>query len=178
MDIHQAQKNTPGLVECLTGFAALAVVWDIPATGVRLLAAAAAIAGEDIASAWAATRMEYEHYLARVHLALTEREFQMEKAIGRGFSIEQASEYARNLPLNPAAKTRSDPAVDSLTLREREVAAMIAQGKSNGEIAGELVISKRTVEKHIANILSKLGFTTRAQIMRWTIETGLENSSE
>src|SRR5688572_31110853 len=43
----------------------------------------------------------------------------------------------------------------SLTEREREVAALVAQAKSNGEIASELVLSKRTVEKHIANILSK-----------------------
>jgi non-specific serine/threonine protein kinase len=63
--------------------------------------------------------------------------------------------------------------LDDLTMREREIAALVAQGKSNGEIAGELVVSKRTVEKHIANILSKLAFTTRAQIVRWAIETGL-----
>ena len=61
-------------------------------------------------------------------------------------------------------------------MREREVAALIAQGKSNGEIADELVVSKRTVETHIAHILSKLGFTNRAQIVRWAIETGLVKS--
>ena len=45
--------------------------------------------------------------------------------------------------------------MDDLTAREREVAALIARGKSNGEIASELILSKRTVQKHIANILSK-----------------------
>jgi non-specific serine/threonine protein kinase len=65
-----------------------------------------------------------------------------------------------------------------LTVREREVAALIAQGKSNGEIADELVLSKRTVETHIANILSKLGFTNRAQIVRWALEIGLMNLNE
>ena len=64
------------------------------------------------------------------------------------------------------AQTRS-------TQREREVAALIAQGRSNGEIADDLVVSKRTIKSHIANILSKLGFTNRAQIVRWAIETGL-----
>jgi non-specific serine/threonine protein kinase len=68
--------------------------------------------------------------------------------------------------------------VDQLTGREREVAALIAQGKTNREIAQELVLSKRTVEKHAANILSKLGLTSRAQIVRWAIEIGLVRASE
>jgi DNA-binding NarL/FixJ family response regulator len=65
-----------------------------------------------------------------------------------------------------------------LTRREREVASLIAQGRSNGEIAAELVVSKRTVEKHIANILTKLGFTMRAQIVRWAMERGLGHSGK
>ena len=60
-----------------------------------------------------------------------------------------------------------------LTQREREVAALIGRGRSNGEIAAELVLSKRTVEKHVANILSKLAFTSRAHIVRWAMEQGL-----
>jgi non-specific serine/threonine protein kinase len=65
-----------------------------------------------------------------------------------------------------------------LTLRECEVAALIASGKSNAEIANQMVISKRTVEKHIAHILEKLGFTNRAQIVRWTLETQHPGSTE
>ena len=45
----------------------------------------------------------------------------------------------------------------SLTVRERDVLALMAEGRSNGAIAGTLVISERAVEKHIANIFSKLG---------------------
>jgi non-specific serine/threonine protein kinase len=67
---------------------------------------------------------------------------------------------------------------DVLTSREREVARLIAQGKTNGEIADELVVSKRTVESHIASILSRLGFTNRAQIVRWAFESGLLKSTE
>ena len=70
------------------------------------------------------------------------------------------------------------PFASSLTVREGEVAALIAQGKSNGEIAAELVVSKRTVEKHIAHIIMKLGVTNRAQIVRWGIETGLVKSTQ
>ncbi len=60
-----------------------------------------------------------------------------------------------------------------LSAREREVAALMAQGRSNREIAAHLVVSERTAEVHVSNILGKLGFTTRAQIAAWAIEKGL-----
>jgi DNA-binding NarL/FixJ family response regulator len=169
MATQQAQQNAPGMTECLIGFAALASVRGIPAAGARLLGTVVAIGGEDIASAWAATRMEYKHYLALIRGSLTETEFQAEQTAGSKFSLEQAVEYAQNLSLRTAEVSEKP---DDLTAREYEVAALIAQGRSNAEIAAELVVSKRTVEKHIANILSKLGFTARAQIVRWAIENG------
>ncbi len=60
-----------------------------------------------------------------------------------------------------------------LTERERAVAALIAQGKSNQEIATALVVSKRTVETHVGNIMAKLGATTRAHVVAWAIMQGL-----
>ena len=57
--------------------------------------------------------------------------------------------------------------------REREVAALMAQGQTNGEIAQALVVTKRTVETHIRNILDKLGFSSRTQVIVWAIERGL-----
>jgi DNA-binding CsgD family transcriptional regulator len=60
-----------------------------------------------------------------------------------------------------------------LTAREREVAALVAQGKSNRAIADELVISERTTESHVTNILGKLGFSSRAQIAAWAVDIGL-----
>ena len=64
-------------------------------------------------------------------------------------------------------------AFGGLTEREREVAALIAQGKASREIAEILVVNSRTIEKHIENMLSKLGFTSRAQIAVWASEKGL-----
>jgi DNA-binding CsgD family transcriptional regulator len=64
-------------------------------------------------------------------------------------------------------------AFGGLTDRERNVAALIAQGKSNRLIAQELFVSERTVEKHVENILSKLQFISRAQIAAWSVEKGL-----
>jgi ATP/maltotriose-dependent transcriptional regulator MalT len=60
-----------------------------------------------------------------------------------------------------------------LTEREREVAALLAQGKSNREIADLLVVHFRTIETHVSNILSKLGLTSRAEIGMWAREKGL-----
>ena len=54
-----------------------------------------------------------------------------------------------------------------LTKREREVAELVALGRSNREIAGELVLSSRTVGNHVQHILTKLGFANRSQIAAW-----------
>ncbi len=82
----------------------------------------------------------------------------------------------RKEPLSPrrAAKRASG----GLTGREREVAILIAQGKANREIADMLVVNYRTVEKHIENILSKLGFASRAQIAVWATEKGLKEKEQ
>lgn len=64
-----------------------------------------------------------------------------------------------------------------LTAREREVAALIAQGKSNREIANELVVGVRTVEAHITRVLNKLGLSSRTQIAVWAVEKGLARAA-
>lgn len=49
----------------------------------------------------------------------------------------------------------------------------MAQGKTNRDMAAELVLGERTIETHVGNVLSKLGFTSRSQIAAWAVETGL-----
>jgi DNA-binding NarL/FixJ family response regulator len=56
---------------------------------------------------------------------------------------------------------------DGLTQREREVAALIAQGSTNAAIAQALTLSERTIEKHVENIMNKLGVNARTQIAVW-----------
>ncbi len=170
---HLAEQNTSGMTECLIGLASAAVVRGLPAAGARLLAAAVALRGQRAASVWPAKRMEIEPYLELARAGLTEAEFQAEQATGRAMTLEQAVDYAQNLPLKPETVLASIETPDGLTGRECEVAALIGQGKTNGEIANELVLSKRTVESHVSKILSKLGLTNRGQIMRWAIDHGL-----
>lgn len=57
----------------------------------------------------------------------------------------------------------------ALSRREREVVILVARGMSNRQVAGELSISPATVERHVANILGKLGFHSRAQIAAWAV---------
>jgi DNA-binding CsgD family transcriptional regulator/tetratricopeptide (TPR) repeat protein len=74
-------------------------------------------------------------------------------------------------PLRPGEAAKR--AFGGLTAREREVAALIARGKTSREIAELLVVSERTAEVHVSNILGKLGFTSRSQIAAWAVEKGL-----
>src|SRR5215470_5472789 len=72
-------------------------------------------------------------------------------------------EQARTVQQAPASSDQPQ-----LTAREREVAALIAEGLSNPDIAARLVISARTAETHVQHIMVKLGLTARAQIAAWS----------
>ena len=70
--------------------------------------------------------------------------------------------------LHPAGTRAARTAAPSpLTPREHEIVMLIAQGLSNREIADELVISPATAARHVANILAKLGFSSRTQVASW-----------
>ncbi|MFA6046992.1 MAG: response regulator transcription factor [Phycisphaerales bacterium] len=60
-----------------------------------------------------------------------------------------------------------------LTEREKEIARLVAAGKMSKEIAGDLGLSVRTVEKHRANIMEKVGVREVASLTRWCIQAGL-----
>jgi DNA-binding NarL/FixJ family response regulator len=66
---------------------------------------------------------------------------------------------------------------DSLTPREAEVLALVAAGRSNGEIAGQLFISTKTVSVHVSNILAKLGAASRTEAVALAGRRGLLSSS-
>jgi DNA-binding NarL/FixJ family response regulator len=61
----------------------------------------------------------------------------------------------------------------ALTPREREVVALIARGRTNKDIAKDLYISPATAARHVANILAKLGFSSRSQVAAWAASDGL-----
>jgi DNA-binding NarL/FixJ family response regulator len=71
------------------------------------------------------------------------------------------------------ARLGEAPPDDPLTARELEVVKLIAEGHTSEEIAAELVLSKKTVERHRANILDKLGMRNRVDLTRYAIRRGL-----
>jgi DNA-binding NarL/FixJ family response regulator len=77
------------------------------------------------------------------------------------------------LPDAPTSLQAAKRAFDGLTAREREVAAQVALGKTNKAIAAQLVVSERTVEKHVENAMGKLSFTSRSQLAVWAAERRL-----
>jgi DNA-binding NarL/FixJ family response regulator len=91
---------------------------------------------------------------------------------GQAFTTERAIAYAF---ADGAGASAQKPAsrIGSLTEREREVAALIAQGATNRAIAEALVISERTVERHVANMFAKPDLGSRTQIAALAVEEGL-----
>lgn len=64
-----------------------------------------------------------------------------------------------------------------LTAREREVASLIAEGLTNGQLAERLYISPKTAAVHVSNILTKLGLSGRAEVAAWAVRNGLVPSA-
>ncbi|MFA4928695.1 MAG: response regulator transcription factor [Patulibacter sp.] len=74
---------------------------------------------------------------------------------------------------SPAPSATESPLPDGLTPREAEVLRLIAQGRSNREIAATLVVSEATVKSHVNHLFSKAGVRDRAQAVRYAYEHGL-----
>jgi len=75
----------------------------------------------------------------------------------RGYGVRRGPRTVRRRPSN---------GWDALTPTEERVAALVAQGRSNPDIAAEMLLSRRTVQTHVSNILAKLGYGSRIDIAR------------
>ena len=88
-------------------------------------------------------------------------------ALGDASSAERARALAARLGMAPVLERLGTSDPGPLTRREAEVAALVADGLSNAAIAARLVLSERTVENHVSNVLRKLDLTSRAGIASW-----------
>jgi len=171
-----------GVAMVLGNLGTVAQLAGDPAHAVRLFGAAEALrevsTGSSFFSVSPAEHAVYEAAVQASREALGEATFTGTWAAGRALSFADAVAAGR---LADAPRPRrstpvprpADGAVDPLSPREREVAALIAQGHTNRDIAEAMVISEWTVDTHVRHILTKLHLRSRTQVAAWAVEHGL-----
>ena len=163
----------------LEAFAGLAGAEDRPELAVQLTAAAGAL--REAAGFPALSGARAERYLAPArrlgepaiaHLWAQGLAMGSDVAVALALGEPQEAADGRDT-VTLAAVGAYEVAValpGTLTPRECQVAALVASGRSNKAIAEELFISPATAARHVANILAKLGFSSRAQIAAWAAD--------
>lgn len=152
------------IILCLYHLGGLAAAQNQYERSVRLAGAAANVEDKLGIVPWPAISRDRDEWLGRARTALGDKRFAAIFAQGAEMPGDEAVEYA--LSSQEVAPSKLGPS-DPLTRREREVAALVGVGLTNREIAERLFISERTVDGHVASILSKLAFSNRAQVAAW-----------
>ena len=164
-----------GVARGLEAFAALAIHEHRPELAVQLIAAASAL--RETAGLPPLPGARAERYLAparRLGDAAVARLWARGLALSSEDAVALAlvsseEEQPRALSVVQTYEVAAAPP-SSLTRREQQIAALIAAGHSNKDIAAELSISPTTAARHVANILAKLGFRSRTQIAAWVAD--------
>jgi ATP/maltotriose-dependent transcriptional regulator MalT len=158
---------------CLVGLAEVALHTGDPERAVRLLGGRSVLWEGDVVPC---LRLQMDRTLAAARAALTEPSRSAAWESGRRLTAEEIAAEALAVEVPDAVVASAVGAAGArppITARELEVAALIARGLTNKQIATELVIAEGTAERHVANILSKLGFTARAQVAAWVVRRGV-----
>ena len=163
-----------GAVECLEALAGAAGMQGEGIRAAKLLGAAQAAREKLGATVRPAELGRYERFVSLSRRGLDEGAWSAAWAAGRAMSLEEAADYALSPDAGPPSagqdtpqESETRPPSSSLTRREREVALLVARGLTNRQISTELTISERTVDNHVANILKKLGLSSRSQVVAW-----------
>jgi len=159
-----------GIARGLEAFAALAVARQQPELAAQLAGSACQLRDSLGLPGGVGPRVEQVLEFSRERLGAAKAGALF--ADGREMTVEDAIRYALGSRPDTAGSPRHDAgaarrAPSPLTPREHEIVLLISQGLSNREIADELVISPATAARHVANILAKLGFTSRTQVASW-----------
>ncbi len=146
---------------------------DVPAACAHLETALAAFIHAGIPYRTAQTRLLLAQVLGRSDPELAGAEARAALSVfedlGAGHDADAAAALMRDLGVKAA---RTGPRnIGRLTRREQEVLALLGEGLSNPEIAGRLFLSRKTVEHHVARILSKLGLRGRAQAAAFAVRS-------
>jgi predicted ATPase/DNA-binding NarL/FixJ family response regulator len=172
IELSQSMGNRIGVIRGLEAFASLAAQEQRPDRAVQLAAAAAAL--REAARLPSRSAARTERLLAAAD-SLGPEAIARLWAEGSGLDASSAVELALTVSQPAAGGHEGDPSgsgaratsLGGLTPRERQIVALIVRGRSNRAIAEELVISPATAARHVANILLKLGFNSRAQVAAW-----------
>jgi non-specific serine/threonine protein kinase len=160
-------SNLAELPNCLELLAGLACVQEQPERATTLFAAAAALRENMDLPLPPILRSGYQRDLTDARVALGSRRYATAWTRGSRMSMDELIQYARQMA---AAITPKQSPSNPLSLREREIVALLANGHTNQHIAAQLIISERTVDGHVAHILDKLGLQTRAQAAVWAVQ--------
>ena len=112
-----------------------------------------------------------EKQLRQARQALGPGRAQAAEERGAAMSMDTAAEYA--LMLTDPGPPRPAPGPGRLSARERELVALVAQGRTDAQIAAELYVSIRTVRSHLDRIRDKTGCRRRADLTRLALSVGL-----
>ncbi len=172
LQLSRATGQRLAVARGLEAFAQLSACEGQHARAAKLAGAAQAF--RSAIGAWSASGARLDKLLEPIRKQLGEQAANALLADGAAMTPEEAVRYATDPgeeappPAVPvvAGAVRS-PAGSVLTPREWEITKLISRGLSNRAIADELVISPATAARHVANILTKLGFSSRAQVAAW-----------
>ncbi len=155
-------------VEALAWAAAAQEDWDRAA---RLTGAADAVWRSIPAELPVPLRRHRDAYTEQVQRAIGCERWDARREEGSGLDRGRAISLALREPAAERRAAAQQPPGDraTLTRRQQEVAGLVAQGLTDREIAARLVVSTRTAEYHVEQILSRLGFRSRAEIAAWTV---------
>ncbi|GAF48217.1 protein kinase domain-containing protein [Rhodococcus wratislaviensis] len=160
-------EDPVGCANCFEAFAWIAGTSDPKRAGTLMGAAEARGLVAGIPSVSVPNLLVYhEECEQAARRLLTNRVFEECWQHGKALDLDSAVSYA----LGEHTPKTNSPASALLTKRERQVAELIAEGLTNRAIATRLVISPRTAQGHVEHILTKLGFTSRAQVAAWVVE--------
>jgi predicted ATPase/DNA-binding NarL/FixJ family response regulator len=172
LDVRMEAGDRGGMAWCLEKLAEANSLQSHFQQSVIIFGAASALRATVDAVMDPVDRSDYERMISRLRTALGKQAFAAAWTEGQRLTLEQAIDYALAEPKPAEIEVSLKEKFGGLTEREREVAALIAQGKSNREIAKAMTVGAKTVETYVTRILNKLGFDSRVQIATWMIEKG------
>ncbi|HET9911999.1 MAG TPA: tetratricopeptide repeat protein [Anaerolineales bacterium] len=173
LEIRLDTGDKGGMAWCLEKLAEAAYLEKQYKKATKILGAAAALRIPLGSVIDQADQPEYDRILSSLRAALGKAAFASLWAEGAAMPVEEVIDSA--LSEQGSKSTRVDKEkFGGLTAREREVVVLIAQGKSNREIAKTMTVGVKTVETYVTRILNKLGFDSRVQIATWAVEKNLQ----